>query len=48
LVRRCGGGSRSRVNVALGGCPFEDQMRLDICKKTQRMAMLMIRCFIDT
>jgi hypothetical protein len=36
------------VNVALGGCPFEDHMRLDIWKKAQITTMLMIRCFIDT
>jgi hypothetical protein len=34
--------------VALGGCPFEDQMRLDIWNKAQRTTTLMIRCFIDT
>ena len=31
------------MNVALGGCPFEDQMRLDIWKKAQRTTTLMIR-----
>lgn len=36
------------MKVALGGCPFEDQMRLDTWKKAQRTTMPMIRCFIDT
>ena len=47
-MRRYCGGSRSRLNVALGDCPFEDQMKLDIWKRAQIATILIIRYFIET
>jgi hypothetical protein len=36
------------VKVALGGCPFEDHMRLESWKSPHKTKTLMIRGFIAT
>jgi len=40
-LQKSGEGSAGR------GCPFEDQIRLDISNKAKITTMLMMRCFID-